>query len=314
MRAFNSSPRFAAGGVIATIVGLALVGIGNVASAEPAQQTAATATPVACVATRAGLQIVLENPQPFDTLLSGTIITINGIAFDTTAPTGSGVSAVSVYLGDRDAGGPALGVALLGQPNQQAGAGTQFANAGFTLMTTTLPAGSGSRTIFVYARSSVNNAEAVLQVPVYLNTAPTPVKGQVPTAVLAPPPACTPTPAPTATAVPAPTSPPAADVVVPLPPTPAIALLVTPTPFPTLAPLPAPAAAAPAPAAAAAPRTVASVVPAPVAPVAAQATAPRGGGIPSELGLLILGAGALVAGGGLALRRRQRGAGSPPQS
>src|SRR5579859_4106969 len=110
MRALNSL-RLVAGGVIAMIVGLAVLGIGNVASAEPAEQAAATATPVACVSVKAGVQIVLENPQPFDTLLSGTIITINGIAYDTTAPTGTGISSVQVYLGDRDAGATALGIA-----------------------------------------------------------------------------------------------------------------------------------------------------------------------------------------------------------
>ena len=259
MRVLNSSPRLAAGGIIATIVGLALVGIGNVASAEPAQQAAATSTPVACVAVKAGIQIVLENPQPFDTLLSGTIITINGLAFDTTAPTGSGIKSVAVYLGDRDAGATALGVALLGQPNQQAASGTQFANAGFTLTTTTLPPGSGSRTIFVYARSSVNDAEASIQVPVYLEyradagQGPGAHGGDGPAASVyahagADGDCCS---GSDHSARRGTGRRPAA--------APAVALLVTPTPFPTLAPLPTPAPAAPAPAAARRARPAASV-------------------------------------------------------
>lgn len=151
---FNSSPRLGAGGVIATIIGLALVGIGTQA-----------ATPAAVAD---GVQIFLRYPQPGDTLLSGTIIVMRGIAYDTAATSGSGVSSATIYLGDRNEGGIALGIALLGQPSPQAGPGTQFANAGFMLRTPPIPEGSGSRTIFVYARSSVTNIEGVLQVPIFL--------------------------------------------------------------------------------------------------------------------------------------------------
>ena len=201
--------RLGIGGVVTLfIVAFTLLGIGTIASAEPAQQAAtATATPAAaaatavpCVNTAQGVQILLGNPQPGDTLLTGVPVNMAGIAFDPASTSGSGITSVTVYLGDRDAGGLSLGTALLGQPNPQAAAGSQFATAGFTLRTPKIPNGSGGRTIFVYARSAITNVEAILQVPIFLNVAPTPVKGQVPTAVLPPPPACTPTPAvPTAT-------------------------------------------------------------------------------------------------------------------
>ncbi|MDQ6672623.1 MAG: hypothetical protein M3069_18100, partial [Chloroflexota bacterium] len=199
--------RLGSGGIgVLLMLVLAGLGVGTVASAEPAQQAATpTTTPAAqstCAnATPQGIQLVLGNPQPGDTLLSGVPVNMSGIAYAVASTSGSGISSVTVYLGDRDAGGVSLGTALLGQPNPEAPADSQFASAGFKLRTSNLPGGSGSRTVFVYARSSITNAERVLQVPVFLNTAPTPVKGQVPTAVVAPPPACTPTPVPTATPV-----------------------------------------------------------------------------------------------------------------
>jgi hypothetical protein len=247
-----------------------------------------------------GIVLVLQNPSPGDTLLSGTQVVMNGIAYDTGATDGTGILSVVLYLGARDNGGLSLGTALLGQRNPTVPAGSQFANAGFKLTTPTLPAGSGARSIFVYARSIVGNAEATLEVPVYLNASPTPVKGQVPTAVLAPPPACTPTPTPMATTAPTST---------PVPAAPAMATstpigVPTPTPAPPpvapLPPAPAKPVAAPTPAAAAVVTAVA------VQPAAAQTTAPRGGGIPSEVGLLLLGAGAVIVGGGFVLRRARR--------
>jgi hypothetical protein len=291
-----------------------LLGAGTVASAEPAQQ-AATATPVPppsssgtqvpCVNTRSGVQIILGNPQPGDTLLSGSQVILQGVAYDPAATSVTGVSSVTAFLGDRTSGGISLGAAILGLPNPQAPAGSQFANAGFQLRTISLPSGSGGRSIFIYAQSSVNSAEGVLEVPIFLNAAPTPVRGQVPTAVLPTPAPCTPVPtvAPTNTATPVPavvaaTSTPL-PVATPIPPVAPVAP-AAPAPVAPVAPIApaAPAPAAPAPAAAA---------PAPAAaPATAQTTAPRGGGIPSEVGLAILSLGALVVGGGWALRRRDR--------
>jgi hypothetical protein len=285
------------------VAAVCLVAVGAVASAEPAQQAAPTATPAAtavpCVSARQGIQIVLQNPQPGDTLVSGSSVVMSGIAYDPASTSGPGIASVRIYLGDRTAGGLSLGTATLGQPNPQASPGSQFATAGFTLRSSTLPAGSGGRSIFVYAQSALSPAEGVLEVPVFLNAAPTPVRGQVPTPVLPPPPACTPTPLPVPTATP--TSVPAAIVAPP----PAAAAPPTPTPFPTLA-LPAPGAlAAPAPAAPpAAPKPQAA--PAPATAPATVTTAPGGGGIPSELGLAVIAAGTLVLGGGWALRRRER--------
>jgi hypothetical protein len=268
------------------------------ATPTPPPQTGPTATAIPCVTTKPGVQIVLANPQPYDTLITGTQVVMNGIAYDTTATSGTGISQVSLYLGSRESGGTALGNATTGQPNPQVPAGSQFANAGFTLRTPTLPSGSGGRSIFVYARSSVSSQEGVLEVPVYLNTSPTPVKNQIPTPVLPTPAPCTPTPtatatsAPTSTPVVAPTTPPSPTApAVPATPT----LLTVATPPPTVAPPVAPAPPAASPVAVSTP-----------VPATAQTVAPRGGGIPAELGLIVLAAGSAIVGGAMALRRRGR--------
>src|SRR5438132_13309506 len=230
------------------------------ATATPTATAGASPTPVQCVVAPVGIVLILENPSPGDTLLSGTQLVMSGIAYDTGATDGTGIASVVAYLGDRDSGGTPLGTATLGQPNPLAAPGSQFATAGFTIRTPRLPAGSGAKTVFVYARSTVGNAEAILQVPVFLNSSPTPVKGQVPTAVLPPPPACTPT--PTSTATSPPTSTPVAAAAAATA-TPIAGTVATPTP-PSAAPAPLPAAP---PAAAAAPTvapaaTVAAVSPA----------------------------------------------------
>ncbi|HEY1294355.1 MAG TPA: hypothetical protein VGJ60_14860 [Chloroflexota bacterium] len=290
--------------VLAFLSGASVAAADTLAQAATATPTprpsGPTATVVPCVPPKVGVIIVLGNPQPYDTLISGTQVVMTGVAYDTRATSGTGVSQVTAYLGSRDAGGTSLGTALVGQSNPLFPSGSQFANAGFTLRTPSLPQGSGSRSIFVYAKSSVDSSEGVLEVPVYLNTAPTPVRGQVPTAVLPTPPPCTPTPAPTPTSPPTSTPVPVQAVATstPLPTLPA-----TPTPLSVVPPAPVPPAAPAAPAVTA--PSPAAAAPA-AAPAAAQTVAPRGGGVPSELGLIVLAVGSVIVGGGLALRRRER--------
>jgi hypothetical protein len=244
--------------------------------------------------------VIVENPSPGDVLNTGSSVVINGVAFDTRSTSGPGIANVSAYLGNRDTGGVFLGNATLGQPNPLVSSGSQFADAGFTLRSSTLPSGSGGRSLFVYAKSAVDGSEAIAEIPIFLNAAPTPVKGQVPTPVLPTPAPCTPTPTPTATTAPAPAA--AAPVAAAATPTPTTPSVPPPTPFSLtqpLAPAPTlpPVVSAPAPAAA---------VPTPVAIAPVATTAPRGGGIPSELGFILLGLGAAVVTGGLALRRREQ--------
>ena len=259
--------------------------------------SAAPATPIPCALPPSGVVVMLENPSPGDTLLTGTQVVINGVAYDARSTAGPGIASVSIFLGARDAGGLSLGTATLGQPNPGAAAGSPLATAGFTLRTPALPSGSGARSLFVYARALQDNTEATLEVPIFLNSAPTPVRGQVPTPVLPTPVPCTPTPVPTSTSAPTNTPAPVSTNTPTRVATPTPLSLAAPPP-PVAAPLP-PAAPAPAAPAAAAP-------PAAVAPTTAQTTAPRGGGIPAEAGLVVLVAGAAIVAGGLSLGRRRR--------
>ena len=263
--------RLVVGGALALALTALQANLSNVDSLAVAQ-TAPTAVP--CVTAPRGVQIRLDNPSPGDVLQSGTPVVISGIAYDPAATGVPGISSVSVFLGDRDAGGTSLGNASIGQTVPGVPTGSALSTAGFSLRTSAIPQGNGARDLVVYAKSSVSNSEGVLSVPIYLNAAPTPVRGQVPTPVLTPPPACTPTPVPTNTATVTPTAlPPTAT------PVPTVAVVSTSTPVPPAVLPPAPIPAAPAPAAPA-PAAPAPAAPAP-APVATQPTAPRGGGIPA---------------------------------
>jgi hypothetical protein len=285
---------------------------GAVVLAEPADQ-AATATPTAapatpsCVPPPQGIVLTVQNPQPGASLSPGSSVVIDGVAYDQSSTSGAGISSVTAYLGDRNAGGIFLGTATLGQPNPGVGSNSPFASAGFTLRSATLPTGSGGRSIFVYAHSSLVDREASVQIPVFLGPVPTPVKGAVPTAVLPTPAPCTPTP----TAVPTATATPTAAAVVPA----AAAATATPAPaaaavptvvLPTLAPLPPAAPAVPTPTLRpVATTSTTSSTTTTTTTTTVSGVAPRGGGIPSELGLPLLAIGALVFGGGYALRRRK---------
>jgi hypothetical protein len=269
----------------------------SLAVAQPAP------TPVPCTLPPHGVVVQIGTPAPFAVLQSNSPVTVSGVAYDTTASGVPGIASVSVFLGDRDKGGISLGNASIGQTVPGQPSGTAMSTAGFSLRTSNIPQGTGSRDLFVYAKSSVSNTEGSSSVPIYLNAAPTVGRGQVPTPVLPPPPVCTPTPAPTSTPAATPTTPPAPATATPVPVAP---LAATPTAVPTpalLPPAPIPAAPAPASPPAAAPAPAAA---APAAAMATQPTAPRGGGIPAAFGLVIVGAGAAVAGVGVVLRRRQR--------
>jgi hypothetical protein len=291
------SPRVSAGALFAVV----LVAIASSAvSAAPALQQASP-TPT-CVSPPQGIVLRLFNPKPLAVLAPSTSIVMNGIAYDNTATQGTGIDSVTAYLDDRNAGGLFLGKATLGQPNPEASSGAQFANAGFSITSEKMPNVNSPHTIFVYAHSTVSNKEQVLQVPVFIGSGPTAIPNQTATPVAPPLPICTPTPVPSNTPTTAPTSPP--------------------TEVPTATPPGVPTAPAAAPAATAA-SPVATIPPAipPAAPVAVASptptAAPSGGGIPPELGvpLLLAGAATVLGGGLVRLRERRRGRGhdeAPP--
>jgi hypothetical protein len=109
--------------------------------------------------TQPGPSLVLSvgNPQPNDLLPKGRYV-MQGLAFDRAANSGSGVDRVSVFIGDRDAGGQLVGNAILGQPGA----------TGFTV-TADLSRAGGGQTLFVYARSSVSGRETVVSFPIVVS-------------------------------------------------------------------------------------------------------------------------------------------------
>jgi len=298
------SPRRCARGALALVLVLAGAITVAAATAAPLEQAAAACTPAT------NIRIVLENPKPFDSIAAGSSITMSGLAFDPAATNGTGIDSVTVFLGPRESGGTFLGQAQLGQPNPES---APIPNAGFTVHTNAFPSGSGSRTIVVYAHPSVPNREANIQVPMFLGPAPTAPAGSTATPTITPTPAsCTPVPAATATATPAPAAP-AAPPPAPAAPTSPVAPAAPTSALPAL-PTTAPAVLPPVSGDTPTPRpTSTPVVPRPavtaavvaVAPVTAT-TAPRGGGIPPELGLPLLAAGVSTLLGGAWLRRRER--------
>jgi hypothetical protein len=111
----------------------------------------------------------VANPPAGATVPRGRL-NISGVAYDTAATSGTGIDQITVFLGDRDMGGASsgrpggyLGAATLGLPNPMAGSG-QLSKAGFNLKTFSLR--KGAWTLWIYARSSASNKEAVVQIPV----------------------------------------------------------------------------------------------------------------------------------------------------
>lgn len=109
-----------------------------------------------------GPTLVVANPSPGDMITPGSLM-IQGVAFDPTAATGTGVDRVSVFLDDRDGGGMHLGDATLGMPNVMS---SQPADAGWMLVTPALKGAGADHMLCVYARSSVTGQETEIEIPV----------------------------------------------------------------------------------------------------------------------------------------------------
>jgi len=100
------------------------------------------------------LVLSVGNPQSGDLLPHGKYV-MQGLAFDRAAGAAGGVDRVSVFLGDRDAGGQLIGTGVLGQPTTD----------GFSA-TIDLSRSSGDQRLFVYARSAVTGSETSVNLPV----------------------------------------------------------------------------------------------------------------------------------------------------
>jgi Bacterial Ig domain len=107
------------------------------------------------------VRFVIANPQPGDQIVPGPY-QINGLAYDIRASGGTGISDVSLFLGNRDQGGTNLGSPVYPQAN----------SAAFRL-TTTLPTNlQGPTSIYGYATSAVDGKQYVVAVPFFLTNSP----------------------------------------------------------------------------------------------------------------------------------------------
>jgi hypothetical protein len=137
------------GGLFAATLVVAALVVVNTAAA-PAQAACGSGAPV----------LQLANPNPGDVLPTGDLI-ISGVAFDPNASTGSGISRVDLFLGQRDSGGLFVGSVA---PSQGA----------FQIKASLPNTANGGRDFVAYAYSSVNAQQTSVSVPVFIGAAPTP--------------------------------------------------------------------------------------------------------------------------------------------
>jgi hypothetical protein len=107
--------------------------------------------------------LTVWNPSAGDRLLQGSLV-MQGIAFDPAASSGTGIDRVSVFLGDRDAGGVHLGNAVMDSTDTP----TNTVRGGWTLATTVLRGTGVARTLYVYAHSGLSGREAVTLIPILI--------------------------------------------------------------------------------------------------------------------------------------------------
>jgi hypothetical protein len=127
----------------------------------------------------AAASIVFEvaNPSPGDTIHVGGM-TIEGVAFDRQAKSGTGIDQVRVFLGNRDEAGVLVAEAPLGTQQMLIDTGEDSVtlvgdeasvsgNPNLWQAIVNLPTSqTGTHTLYFYAHSAVTGAESVLTVPV----------------------------------------------------------------------------------------------------------------------------------------------------
>src|SRR5690242_5687643 len=116
-------------------------------SLPAAAQTAPATTPQSCPVLSVG------NPNPGDNINSGAYV-ITGQAFDPAATSGSGISRVDLFLGERDQGGTFLGSAVPGSSGSDPRA--------FNIEVTIPSGGSHDVDFAAYATSSVSGTESTV--------------------------------------------------------------------------------------------------------------------------------------------------------
>jgi hypothetical protein len=117
----------------------------------------------------AGPTLEVANPNAGDYVPRGRLV-MSGQACDMASTTDSGISQITVFLGNRDSAevavyvpGGYLGTATLGLPTT-GGMCASVKASGWTLKTKSLR--KGSYTLYVYALSSVTGKETVTTIPI----------------------------------------------------------------------------------------------------------------------------------------------------
>ena len=145
--------------------GLGLAVLLTLPALPAAAQTEITSGSTAATPSNCAIQFSVANPGPGDQEIPLSLV-MSGSARDTTAASGSGISRVQAFLGNRDAGGTFIGEANL-TPQQLGPAGSWSINATFPDTVV------GGQQLWVYALSSVSGQEAVITIPIAFGNIPT---------------------------------------------------------------------------------------------------------------------------------------------
>jgi len=189
------------------------------ATAQPEVQSGPiAATPADCT-----IHLSVANPSPGDQEVPRSLV-LSGNAIDATATSGSGISQVQAFLGNRDFGGTLVGIGSLG-------------SSGNWSLTTEMPPNiSGGQSLFVYGQSSISGQEAFVSIPVVIGESLSGIPVSENAVAFCP--SLIPTPAPTTAAIPA-TAEPTATAVPTLAPSQPVLPTATPVPVePITPPLP----------------------------------------------------------------------------
>jgi hypothetical protein len=137
---------------------------GGAAPAAAAPAPSGGAAPAAVTGVSGGKPVLrLDNPKQGDVLVVGHTV-LNGLAFDPSASSGSGIDNVSCFDNPRDQGGIFMG----GGPTGAGGNPEAFA-----IQVNVNLNQSGAHTLSCYAHSSVTGQEASVSVPIFLGAPPT---------------------------------------------------------------------------------------------------------------------------------------------
>ena len=130
-----------------------------------AAQPELTSGPIAATPANCAIQFSVANPNPGNQEIPRTLI-MSGTALDATATSGTGISQVQAFLGNRDTGGTFIGA--------WAPTTSVVGPAGAWSLTADMPPNAiGGQNVFVYSLSSVTGQEAVIQIPIAFGSVPT---------------------------------------------------------------------------------------------------------------------------------------------